>query len=153
MKIQGKVLDSRVADFQKACVRRGLKLTYQRIEIYRTLASSDEHPDVEMIYRRVRKRIPTISQDTVYRNLKLLAGQDLISVVGMSHDRSRFDANMGPHHHFVCRRCGMIRDFFSPRLGAVEPPKEARIFGIPESVQLEVKGICRDCRSQVPGNR
>ena len=46
----------RLADFLDACERRGLKMTHQRMEIYRELASSEEHPDADAIYRRVRKR-------------------------------------------------------------------------------------------------
>lgn len=151
MKAGPETLQARMADFQSACTRQGLKLTWQRLEIFRALASSNEHPDVATIYRQVRRRIPTISQDTVYRNLRQLAGQDLIAVVGMSRDRSRFDAKVEPHHHFVCTRCGIIRDFYSPRLGAIEPPKEARVFGNPESVHLEVKGVCKDCRPRASG--
>ncbi len=133
--------------FRQACVDRGVKVTHQRLEIFRELASTEEHPDVETVHRRVRERIPTISPDTVYRNLKMLVEHGLVSVVGMSHERLRFDANMGPHHHFVCVRCGLIRDFRSPHLENVEFPEEAEALGEPVSLHLEVKGVCAQCRS------
>ena len=145
MTVPAETLRKRMNAFMEGCARNRVKITHQRMEIYRVLASSDEHPDAEAIHRRVRKRIPTISPDTVYRNLKLLAEHGLVSVVGASRDRLRFDANRGVHHHFVCVKCGMIRDFCSECLGALEAPEEARALGEPLSLHVEVKGLCRDC--------
>jgi Fur family peroxide stress response transcriptional regulator len=147
MAVSSEIIEARMRAFGEACASRGIKVTHQRLEIYRELASTEEHPDAEVIHQRVRKRIPTISRDTVYRNLKTLAEHGLVSVVGMSHERLRFDGNMAPHHHFVCVRCGMIRDFYSPGLGSIDFPAEAESFGEPVSLHVEVKGVCRTCRS------
>lgn len=133
--------------FKQSCLAKGIKLTHQRIEIFRELALSEEHPDADTVLTRVRKRIPTISRDTVYRNLKFLSEQGLIAIVGMSHERLRFDANMKSHHHFVCIRCGLIRDFYSNYLTTLEYPKEVEIFGKPLSLHIEVKGLCTKCAS------
>ncbi len=146
MAVPQDTIDARMHAFRETCVQRGVKVTHQRLEIYRELASTEEHPDADAIHRRVSERIPTISRDTVYRNLKMLAEHGLISVVGMSHERLRFDANMGLHHHFVCVRCGLIRDFYSQHLGSVTFPTEAEAFGDPVSLHFEVKGVCRACR-------
>ncbi|MCL5269205.1 MAG: transcriptional repressor [bacterium] len=153
MKIPRDIVEKRMAEFLEACQRKCLKLTHQRLEIYRELAVSEEHPAAETIHRRVRRRLPTISQDTVYRNLKLLAQEGLISIVGMSHERLRFDANMGMHHHFVCVHCGLIRDFYSSNSAVATMPKEAKTFGEPVSLRLEVKGVCHGCRTRRRGKR
>lgn len=148
MSVPPDTVDARMNTFRETCVQRGIKVTHQRLEIYRELAASEVHPDADAIHRRVSERIPTISRDTVYRNLKMLAEHGLISIVGMSHERLRFDANMGTHHHFVCVRCGLIRDFYSEHLGGVECPAEAAVFGDPMSLHLEVKGLCRACSTE-----
>lgn len=148
MAISREDVDARVHAFRECCVERNVKVTHQRLEIYRVLASSEEHPDAETIQGRVRKRIPTISPDTVYRNLKLLAEHGLVSIVGMSHERLRFDANMASHHHFVCLKCGKIRDFYSRRLDGLKTPEEACVFGEAVSVHVEVKGVCNGCRDK-----
>jgi Fur family peroxide stress response transcriptional regulator len=140
------IVEARLAAFREACLQKRLRLTYQRIEVFRALASSEEHPDVETIHRFVRKRIPTISPDTIYRNLKLLAEHGLVSAAGMSHERLRFDANVDPHHHFVCVKCGRIRDFTSSDVDCTTFPVEAQAFGTPLSVHLEVKGLCSVCQ-------
>lgn len=145
MTVPRETINARMDAFREACAARGVKLTHQRLEIYRELAATEAHPDAETIWKRVRKRVPTVSRDTVYRNLKLLAGHGLIAVVGMSHERLRFDANMGRHHHFVCVRCGLIRDFESRRLERLDCPPEAAAFGAPLSLHLEVKGVCGAC--------
>ena len=146
MKPNHEMIEKRMDAFLEACRRRGVKVTHQRMEIYRVVASTEEHPDAITVHRRVKKRIPMISLDTVYRNLKLLAEYGLISIVGMSQESLRFDANMRPHHHFLCLKCGLIRDFTSERMGALEMPAEAKAFGNPLTLHLEVKGICAGCR-------
>ena len=146
MSVPSHIVETRMDAFRESCIRLGVKVTHQRLEIYRELASTEEHPDADAIHRRVRERIPTISRDTVYRNLKLLSEHGLISIVGMSHERLRFDAKMGHHHHFVCVRCGRICDFYSERLHSIHCPEEAEAFGEPVSMHLEVKGVCTQCR-------
>lgn len=141
------IVETRMSALRQACVDLGVKVTHQRLEIYRELASTEEHPDADTMHRRVRERIPTISRDTVYRNLKMLAEHGLISVVGMSNERLRFDANMGLHHHFICVRCGLIHDFCSQQLESIECPEEAEAFGEAVSLHVEVKGVCTKCRS------
>lgn len=152
MSVPQDIVDARMNAFREACADRGMKATHQRLEIFRELASTEEHPDADTVHRGVRERIPTISRDTVYRNLKMLAEHGLISIVGMSHERLRFDANMGQHHHFVCVKCGQIRDFCSHDLEGVEFPEEAVVFGEPLSLHLEVKGVCAACQSAVSNN-
>ncbi|MCX5757867.1 MAG: transcriptional repressor [Candidatus Hydrogenedentes bacterium] len=54
-------IDERMRTFAVACERLALKITHQRAEIFRIVVSMEEHPDVLSVYRRVKKRIPTIS--------------------------------------------------------------------------------------------
>ncbi len=134
-----------MAKFMEACRERGVKITHQRLEIYRELASTGEHPDALVLHRRIRKRMPTVSLDTVYRNLRMLESHGIISIVGMSHERLRFDANMEPHHHFNCAACSRIIDFQSEQAGATKWPAEAEACGKPLSVRFEVRGLCKNC--------
>jgi Fur family peroxide stress response transcriptional regulator len=117
------------------------------MEILRELAGTDEHPDAEAIFRRVRKRIPSLSLDTVYRTLRMFEERGIISRVGATRDRARFDANTDPHHHFICTRCGHISDFYSDALDQFQPPAEVREKGETYSVYVELRGICKNCTS------
>jgi len=89
--------------------------------------------------------LPAVSLDTVYRTLWTLADLGLIGVLGPRMERQRFDGNMAKHHHFVCIRCGAVRDFTSGELDAISVPKAAKEFGEVVDAQLEVRGICKEC--------
>lgn len=140
-------LQEQMSRLKDGLKQSGLKLTHQRLEIFREVAKSGIHPDAETIFNGVRKRVSTISLDTVYRTLWLLLDLGLVTSLGASRERVRFDANLKPHHHFVCVRCGLIRDFCSQHLQSIECPEEAEAFGEPVSLRLEVKGVCTNCRS------
>ena len=134
--------------------RAGVKLTPQRLEIFREVVKSGDHPGAEAIYKGVRERVPTVSLDTVYRTLWLLADLGLITTLGPSRDRVRFDANVKPHHHFVCSKCGMTRDFNCGKFDRLKVPDAVRTFGGAERIQVEVTGICFRCASRTkPGER
>lgn len=135
--------------FERVCREKGVKLTHQRIEIFREVAQTGEHPDADQVFRRVRLRIPTVSLDTVYRTLWRLKDLGLVETLGSSRERSRFDANLTPHHHFVCRKCGFTRDFYSDALGTVSIPESVDAFGSVESTHVEVRGICRSCQNKL----
>ena len=38
---------------------------------------------------------------------------------GASRERVRFDANVKPHHPFVCLACGKVEDFFDDSLDSI----------------------------------
>ena len=146
MRSQNIIIEERIKNFLDACRERGVKMTHQRLEIYRELASAGNHPDAVKVYKRVRKRIPTISLDTVYRNLRLLEKLGFISIVGKSRERLRFDADLKPHHHFTCVKCWKICDFRSNDYNQLIWPEAAEAFGQPLSVHIEVRGICNNCQ-------
>ena len=145
MKISTEELTQRVNRFKEGLRQSGVKLTHQRIEIFKELAKSLNHPDADTIYRNVRKRIATISLDTVYRTIWLLLDLGLISTLGPSWGRTRFDANMKSHHHFICSVCGMTQDFYSKEFDGLKVPPSVKSFGQVEMTHVEVRGVCLKC--------
>ena len=139
------VVEIRMQLFRDACKRRGLKVTPQRTEVFREVARSEEHPDAETVLRRVRKRIPNISLDTVYRILYRLEDEGLISRVQLSSARLRFDGNSGIHHHLVCSKCGQIADFESVEVENVPVPDAFKSWGKINGRHLQLLGVCRKC--------
>jgi Fur family peroxide stress response transcriptional regulator len=138
-------VERRIDGFKAACKQSGVKLTHQRLEIFREVAASIEHPDAEMVFRAVQARMPTVSLDTVYRTLWLLSDLGLISRLGPRRESVRFDANLAQHHHYVCVRCGLTRDFESPALDAIRVPSAVRTLGSIVAMQVEVRGLCATC--------
>jgi len=148
MLVSAEMIEERMDSLRDTLLAKGIKATHQRIEIYREVASSDAHPDVDTIYRRLKKRIPTIALDTVYRNLKFLADHGLGILIGPSHEHLRVDANLKNHHHFICIKCGAIRDFSCAALDQLNIPQEAKQFGTPTAFRVEVRGICVACQKK-----
>ena len=152
MKIASREIEQRMERFKKTCRHSGMKLTHQRMEIFREVAQTGEHPDAEKVFQGVRRRIPTISLDTVYRTLWLLKDLGLIMTLGATRERTRFDANLNHHHHFVCIQCGRTQDFYSDAFNKLKLPKSVSVFGHVETTQVEVKGVCLECTAKKKPN-
>jgi Fur family transcriptional regulator, peroxide stress response regulator len=153
MTIDKKEVEKRVKHFEHVCRSAGLKLTHQRQEIFREVAQSCEHPDADNVFRLVRTRLPTVSLDTVYRTLWLLNDLGLIHTLGSHHTRTRFDANLRRHHHFVCISCGMMEDFYSPEFDSLTIPDSLQSVDTVKDMQVEVRGICNACAAKNKLNR
>jgi Fe2+ or Zn2+ uptake regulation protein len=81
--------------------------TKQKEAILRVLRKTSEHADAGWIHLQVRRSLPHISLGTVYRNLKALTDEGLISTLDMGSG-SRFDGTPGNHAHFHCQKCGGV---------------------------------------------
>lgn len=145
MKRSREEIEKRVSSFKQGLKRSGAKLTYQRLAIFQELAKSAEHPDAYTLFRSIRREIPTLSLDTVYRTLWLFLDLGLISTLGPSRENTRFDANMRSHHHFVCLQCGRTRDFYSKRFDDLKAPAAARSMGQIQTTRVEARGVCLQC--------
>lgn len=131
--------------FQHTCRRAGLKVTPQRMEIYRILTRSTQHPSAEMVFLKARKLIPNISIDTINRTLSTFNRIGVAFLVEGLGDARRFDANLKKHQHFKCVRCKRIVDFhYKPFDNIKTPPSLIKKFKIlKKTVYLE--GVCNLC--------
>jgi Fur family peroxide stress response transcriptional regulator len=144
--------ESLLDHIQKVVRGAGIKLTHQRLEIFRELAKSTDHPDAETLFRAVQERVPTMSLDTVYRTLWKLRDLGLVKTLGPNQDAVRFDVNVERHHHYVCVRCGLVRDFESEELNELRIPSAVRRFGSVLEAQVEVRGLCPSCTKAERGS-
>lgn len=131
--------------FLQACKQAGVRVTPQRIAVYQAVADTDDHPDVETVFAAVRRSMPTVSLDTVYRTLWLLRDLGIVSTLGPPRERTRFDANTRRHHHFVCSRCGLAKDIYCPEFDDLVVPEVVKAVGTVESTHVELRGLCSDC--------
>ncbi|MBK8012244.1 MAG: transcriptional repressor [Deltaproteobacteria bacterium] len=145
MKAKDGEIKARLERFERTCREAGIKLTHQRMEIFREIAESGEHPDAETVFHGVRERVPAISLDTVYRTLWVLSDLGLITTLGAPRERTRFDANLARHHHFVCTACGLTRDFHSDVFDDVRLPDSVKALGRVERTYVEARGLCNAC--------
>ena len=138
-------LQDKIAHFEQVCRDANLKLTHQRQEIFRELASATDHPSTEVLYIRLRKTLPTISLDTIYRTLATFEEHGLISRVQTVESHTRYEAEMEPHHHAICRKCGKITDFRWTSFDKIQLPHEISGWGRIEDKRMTLRGICEEC--------
>ncbi len=143
--ISAEELQARLDGFENKCRARGLRVTNQRREIFRAVAASRQHPSAETVFLQVRRTMPNVSLDTVYRTLTSLEEMELLTRVGASA-KERFDADMRPHAHFVCTACGEVYDIFTPQNTLFATPQEAHQWGEIKCVNVQFRGICKRCR-------
>ena len=134
--------------FRTVCRAHGVKVTHQRLEIFREIMAAGDHPSAEDVFRRVRKRIPTISLDTVYRTLNTFDRQGLIAKINFIEERARFDPNTDSHHHLICSECGNITDFYWPQMDAFRLPAETEAWGRVDDRHVQILGVCAKCLSK-----
>lgn len=137
--------ESRLAHFVSTAKQAGVKMTHQRLEIFKAIIQSKDHPDAESLLARLKATMPLVSIDTIYRSLWLLADLGLITTLGKRSESIRFDGNMKPHHHFVCQRCAKILDFYNQDFDRLYSQLDQTQFGAFLSSQVEIRGICPKC--------
>ncbi len=129
------------ADFPEFCRQNGWKCTSQRVAVYEFLQGNLTHPDVDTVWGAVRRRLPAITRESVYRILNEFADKGLIA--RLDHiDHARYDSRTGAHGHFLCSRCGGISDFDWPPGLAVPPEMQQRNL---IHMELRLVGICPRC--------
>ena len=87
-----------------------LKLTPQRIAVYKFLQSTIEHPSAETIYKALQPEYPTMSLATVYKALKTLVEVNLVQEINVGEGNFRYDGKICPHPHIQCLNCGKVDD-------------------------------------------
>lgn len=140
-------LEDTVKRFIGICRKKGLKVTHQRLVIYRAIAGSTDHPSADMVYKEVRREHPTVSLATVYKTLETFKKVGLVCAVGPLHENARYEANLAHHHHMICIKCKRIMDLDETFLTTISLPdhlNEHQVLGH----TVWVRGLCRDCEKK-----
>ena len=140
-------LKEKITDFIQTCQGYQLKITPQRVAIYKELLNSEKHPTADAIYQAVKMEYPNISFDTVNRTLLTLAEIGILDVVEVFGGAKRFDTNIEDHHHLHCIRCGSIKDFVHNDYDHLNVPGEILDDFQVLRKRVVLKGICSKCRN------
>ncbi len=138
-------IDQVISSFIKKCEENNLKVTPQRIAIYKELVKSKNHPSINHIYERIKPLYPTISLDTINRTLLTFAEIGIANIVEGSGSPKRFDPNIENHHHFICLNCNTIIDFSSNYFDNIEIPKELEENTKVIRKKIVLEGFCSKC--------
>lgn len=114
-------MNDALKSLETLCAERGMRMTDQRRVIARILEESDDHPDVEELYRRSSKVDAKISISTVYRTVKLFEDAGIIERHDFRDGRSRYETVPEEHHdHLIDLKTGTVVEFHSPEIEALQ---------------------------------
>jgi len=130
---------------------KGIRLTPQRIAILKFLEGNTDHPAAEDIYRKVRRRYPTISFATVYNTLQTLTEKGDLLEITIDPTRRHYDPNTTPHHHIVCTDCNEIMDVFVDYSDVLTLPSYVLREFKPVGNHVDFYGVCRKCQKKKGG--
>lgn len=143
--VNGNLKKQHIEQLKQLCNEAGIKLTHQRLEIFRELMSVNDHPSAELIHKRLHKKLPTIAIDTVYRTLATFDELGLVKKLYVMNERTLFDTNVDIHHHFICTRCKEVKNIYWPEFDKTMLPVGVEGMGKVESRHLEIHGVCKSC--------
>ena len=123
------------------------RITSQKRIILEYLKNVKTHPSAKEVYEAVKKKLPGISQGTVYRILNGLAEKG--EALEISSEVSHFDGDTSPHSHFICEKCKKIFDIFDK----IKIPHFKKIkVGEVKNCQIYFYGMCKNCYSKKKGS-
>lgn len=128
---------------------QGGRLTSQRRLIFETLADLDSHPTAEEVYAIVRQQDPNLHISTVYRTLRWLEQEGLVSARHFQDKRrqERFDSSRpSEHHHFVCTVCQRVIEFNSAQIEHIKDRFAHENGAQVDLASVELYGRCSECR-------
>ena len=115
------------SSIEQACIDKGIKMTEQRRLIARVLSESDDHPDVEEVYRRATRLDPHISLATVYRTVRLFQEARILERHDFGDGRARYEPVPDEHHdHLVDVESGEVVEFRNEDIEALQRAVAAR---------------------------
>ncbi len=137
--------------FKKKAKSLGIKVTPQRLAVYKKMLSIGGHPSVEEIYHSLKDEVPGLSLATVYRVLKSLEEMGLVKKAPFVDEKLRYEIAKEDHGHFVCEICGLIFDL---PVNCLEFEKDKALKDWFDKLGLKVKscqliffGVCTKCRN------
>ena len=105
------------ASIEERCKQKGVKLTDQRKLIAQTMSNSNDHPNVDELYKRVSKIDSKISIATVYRTVKLFEEAGILTRHDFKGGKARYEELPDNHHdHLIDVQSGEIVEFVNEEI-------------------------------------
>ena len=97
---------------EEKCQIKGVRLTDQRKIIAEVMSTSNDHPDVDELHKRVNKIDKKISIATVYRTVKLFEESGIVEKHDFKGGKARYEEAPEEHHdHLIDINSGDIIEF------------------------------------------
>jgi len=122
---------------------KGLKVTPQRIAVYKAILVLNNHPDTDQIITEVTRENPSISQGTIYKTLDMFIEKGIIDRIKTGSGRMRFDQITENHHHLYDDIRERIEDYKDEELDSILTEyfksKDIKNFRV-NNIKLQING-------------
>tara|TARA_A100001037_G_scaffold292518_1_gene307948 strand:- start:13974 stop:14408 length:435 start_codon:yes stop_codon:yes gene_type:complete len=136
---------------ERLCIQKGMKMTGQRRLIARVLSESEDHPDVEAVYRRASEHDPKISIATVYRTVRLFEEASILDRHDFGDGRARYEEVPEEHHdHLIDIRSGRVLEFHDTEIEQLQERIAERLGYKLVGHRLELYGVPLDADGDEP---
>ena len=116
--------------------------------ILNTVLEDHDHPSAEAVYNRLKNENSDLSLGTVYRNLNMLAENNMLKKISIPNGSDRFDGTLSEHQHLVCTKCGKVTDIYISELEKIHNSILERSGFDINCTSLAFEGVCGECRSK-----
>jgi Fe2+ or Zn2+ uptake regulation protein len=117
---------------------RGQRVTLPRLMVHRFVSRAPQHVTADDIH----DELPSLSYGTIYSTLDLFEEMGLVRRVSTLEGTAVYDSRTDAHDHATCRVCGRMFDLSPATVPAPALPRGFKA----ERAQVEVVGVCADCR-------
>ena len=127
---------------------QGGRLTVQRRLLFTNLDSLSEHPTAEDLFLLAREKDPDLNLSTVYRTLRWLEAENLVSarVFDEGRRQERFDPALpSEHHHFMCTSCRNVIEFDSSLFSSIKSQFQELNGARVTTGSIMLYGLCANC--------
>jgi Fe2+ or Zn2+ uptake regulation protein len=141
-----------IQDARERLRTQGGRMTLQRRMVLEALECLGCHPTAEELYDVVRQRDPSINLSTVYRTLRWLEQEGLISARRFDEGsrQERFDPGLpSQHHHFMCTACNRVIEFDDDLIETIRVRFEEQSGAGVRTTSVVFYGLCPGCRQPV----
>jgi Fur family peroxide stress response transcriptional regulator len=122
------------------------KKSKQRERILELIQASEDHPTAQAIYETLKKEIQSLSMGTVYRNIRILMEQGLITGRDFGDGVEHLDPITHIHYHFICTGCKSVSDFTMPYQESITRKAQKISKNTITSHTIQFYGICIKCK-------
>ena len=137
-------------NFKRILRDEKLRVTSQRLEVYKYVFSSHDHREADEIYMSLHRKKIGVSRATVYRTMDILYKHGFVRRMDIGRGRWLFEPRLdnSHHDHLVCVQCGEIAEFFDEEI-EMRQVAVAKEFGFSLVRHIhQLFGSCKNCREQ-----
>lgn len=120
------------------------KVTKRRKDLLKYFERSDGYRSAKEVMEHLEAIHPTISFDTIYRNLHLYHSLKILESTDLQGEKHfRMNCTLDHHHHFICNDCGKTKKIPSCPMDEIQQLLKNYFV---EDHKFEVYGLCPRCQ-------